>query len=46
MRAPDVNAKDEGDAPLHWAAFWGDRAVAQILLASGADRSMPNKVRE
>jgi len=42
-KGADVNAKEEGDAPLHWAAFWGDRAVAQILLASGADRSMPNK---
>jgi len=42
-KGADVNTKDEGDAPLHWAAFWGDRAVTQILLAAGADRTSVNK---
>eukprot|EP00658_Telonema_sp_P-2_P040896 TRINITY_DN29247_c0_g1_i2.p1 TRINITY_DN29247_c0_g1~~TRINITY_DN29247_c0_g1_i2.p1 ORF type:complete len:340 (-),score=117.14 TRINITY_DN29247_c0_g1_i2:168-1187(-) len=42
-KGADVNVEDEGDCPLHWAAFWGDRAVTQVLLAAGADRSIPNK---
>ena len=40
----DVNYFEDGDNPLHWAAFWGDRAVTQVLLAAGADRQATNKV--
>ena len=28
----DVNYFEDGDNPLHWAAFWGDREIAQLLL--------------
>lgn len=42
-KGADVNTKEDGDCPLHWAAFWGDRAVTQVLLAAGADRQATNK---
>lgn len=29
---------DQGKAPLHWAALWGDEALVQLLLAHGARR--------
>ena len=44
-KGADVNVKEDGDCPLHWAAFWGDRAVTQVLLAAGADRQATNKAR-
>ncbi|GMF30178.1 unnamed protein product [Phytophthora fragariaefolia] len=38
-----VNVADErGDTPLHWAAFSGRAAVAQNLLALGADPTLVN----
>ncbi|OWZ16099.1 DNA ligase, partial [Phytophthora megakarya] len=38
-----VNVADErGDTPLHWAAFSGRAAVAQNLLALGADPTLTN----
>ena len=34
----DVNAKDEeGLTPLHLAASWGHKEVAELLIANGAD---------
>jgi ankyrin repeat protein len=32
----DVNAKSDGEAPLHAAAYHGAKAVTEILVASGA----------
>jgi len=39
----DVNVYEDGDNPLHWAAFWGDREIAQLLLEAGADPNLENK---
>ena len=34
----DVNAKDEeGLTPLHLAASWGHKEVAELLIGNGAD---------
>ncbi|XP_044972070.1 poly [ADP-ribose] polymerase tankyrase-1-like [Hordeum vulgare subsp. vulgare] len=37
-RAPDV----DGETPLHWAAYNGDRDLAMLLLYKGADVSAAN----
>jgi ankyrin repeat protein len=34
----DVNAREKwGVTPLHWAANWGHKEIAEILIAAGAD---------
>ena len=33
-----VNRLEGGEAPLAWAAFWGDREIGQLLLEAGADK--------
>jgi len=39
----DPNASDDGDSSLHWAVFWGDKDLTQLLLEAGANPSLPNK---
>ena len=39
---PNVQT-EEGDTPLHHAAFRGDRKMCKILLDSGADPNTANK---
>src|SRR5689334_20286237 len=37
----DVNTTyGDGTTALHWAAYWGDKPSAELLLGAGAD---PNK---
>jgi len=38
-----VDAFEEGDAALHWAAFWGDREIGQLLLEADADMTSKNR---
>ena len=34
----DVNAREKwGGTPLHWAANWGHKEIAEMLIAAGAD---------
>ena len=34
----DVNAKDNGNwTPLHWAAWYGETKIAEMLISKGAD---------
>ena len=40
----DVHMKDEdGDTPLHFAAWYNHLAVAKLLISSGADVNVENK---
>jgi len=38
-----VNTYQDGDNALHWAAFWGDRESAQLLMEAGADPQLTNR---
>jgi hypothetical protein len=33
----DVNPKDSKETPLHKAAYWGRKEIAELLIAKGAD---------
>jgi len=35
----DVNYAEDGDNSLHWAAFWGDREIVQLLLEASGPRA-------
>ena len=40
----DVNAKDEdGRTPLHFAAWFGHKEIAELLIAAGADVNAKNE---
>ena len=38
-----MDAFEDSDNALHWAAFWGDREIGQLLLEAGADMSLTNR---
>ena len=39
----DVNARDSiGETPLHYAARWGHKGIAELLIANGADVNAKN----
>ena len=38
----DVNARDDDDTPLHYAANGGHAAIASVLIAAGADVNAKN----
>ena len=39
----DVNAKDESEStPLHSAAYWGHKEIAELLIAKGANVNTKN----
>ena len=41
----DVNAKDkEGDTPLHVAAMYNNKEIAELLIAKGADMEAKSKL--
>ena len=40
----DVNAKDRGWTPLHYAAIRGHKEIAELLIAKGANVNAKNNV--
>jgi len=44
MFGAKINAKDEkGNTPLHYAVHGASLSIAELLLQSGADRSIKNR---